>query len=169
MVNFTFNVLSSNASFFGLTSTVNGLAGVEYYNDSFGLQHYGNSSYSSVRPLPVNVSTDARGGDNNGSGNASVHGPPTLWGLTVYSHEHLVVTSVILGLFVLCCIIGNCFVIAAVILERSLHNVANYLILSLAVADLMVAVLVMPLSVVSEISQVRIISLSSFMLIQTLV
>ncbi|XP_055888586.1 5-hydroxytryptamine receptor-like [Biomphalaria glabrata] len=154
MVNFTFNVLSSNASFFGLTSTVNGLAGVEYYNDSFGLQHYGNSSYSSVRPLPVNVSTDARGGDNNGSGNASVHGPPTLWGLTVYSHEHLVVTSVILGLFVLCCIIGNCFVIAAVILERSLHNVANYLILSLAVADLMVAVLVMPLSVVSEISQV---------------
>ena len=55
---------------------------------------------------------------------------------------------------ILCCIIGNCFVIAAVVLERSLHNVANYLILSLAVADLMVAVLVMPLSVVSEISQV---------------
>lgn len=76
------------------------------------------------------------------------------WSLTVYSQEHLVVTSTILGLFVLCCIIGNCFVIAAVILERSLHNVANYLILSLAVADLMVAVLVMPLSVVSEISQV---------------
>ncbi|NP_001191511.1 G-protein-coupled 5-hydroxytryptamine receptor 2 [Aplysia californica] len=80
-------------------------------------------------------------------------GPPE-WHLTVYSQEHLIVTSIILGLFVLCCIIGNCFVIAAVILERSLHNVANYLILSLAVADLMVAVLVMPLSVVSEISQV---------------
>lgn len=76
------------------------------------------------------------------------------WYLTVYSYEHLVTTSVILGLFVLCCIIGNCFVIAAVMLERSLHNVANYLILSLAVADLLVAVLVMPLSVVSEISQV---------------
>lgn len=76
------------------------------------------------------------------------------WSLQVYSEEHLIITSAILGLFVLCCIIGNCFVIAAVILERSLHNVANYLILSLAVADLMVAVLVMPLSVVSEISQV---------------
>ncbi|CAG5134303.1 unnamed protein product [Candidula unifasciata] len=78
------------------------------------------------------------------------------WFLKVYSKEHLILTSFILGIFVLCCIIGNCFVIAAVMLERSLHNVANYLILSLAVADLMVAVLVMPLSVVSEISQVSV-------------
>ena len=79
-------------------------------------------------------------------------GPP--FRLTVYSEEHLIGTSVVLGIMILCCIIGNCFVIAAVILERSLHNVANYLILSLAVADLMVAVLVMPLSVVYEISRV---------------
>lgn len=71
----------------------------------------------------------------------------------MYSQEHLISTSVILGIMILCCIIGNCFVIAAVLLERSLHNVSNYLVLSLAVADLMVAVLVMPLSVVHEISR----------------
>lgn len=44
------------------------------------------------------------------------------------------------------------FVIAAIILERNLRNVANYLILSLAVADLLVAVLVMPLGAVYEVS-----------------
>ena len=43
------------------------------------------------------------------------------------------------------------FVIAAILLERHLQNVANYLILSLAVADLLVAVLVMPLGAVYEV------------------
>ena len=37
-------------------------------------------------------------------------------------------------------------------LERNLHNVANYLIASLAVADLLVAVLVMPLAAVNEVT-----------------
>jgi 5-hydroxytryptamine receptor 1 len=45
------------------------------------------------------------------------------------------------------------FVIAAILLERHLQNVANYLILSLAVADLLVACLVMPLGAVYEVSQ----------------
>lgn len=40
------------------------------------------------------------------------------------------------------------FVIAAIFLERNLQNVANYLIVSLAMADLMVACLVMPLGAV---------------------
>lgn len=47
---------------------------------------------------------------------------------------------------------GNFFVIAAIILERNLQSVANYLILSLAVADLLVAVLVMPLGAVYEVN-----------------
>ena len=48
---------------------------------------------------------------------------------------------------------GNVFVIAAILLERHLQNVANYLILSLAVADLLVAVLVMPLGAVYEVGR----------------
>lgn len=48
-------------------------------------------------------------------------------------------------------ITGNVFVIAAIILERNLQNVANYLVASLAVADLLVACLVMPLSAVYEV------------------
>ncbi|XP_026464426.1 5-hydroxytryptamine receptor-like [Ctenocephalides felis] len=47
----------------------------------------------------------------------------------------------------------NVFVIAAILIERNLQNVANYLILSLAVADLLVACLVMPLGAVYEVRQ----------------
>ena len=69
-----------------------------------------------------------------------------------YSMTHLLVTSIILGTMILATIIGNVFVIAAILLERNLQSVANYLILSLAVADLMVAALVMPLAAVNEVS-----------------
>ncbi|CAK1554241.1 unnamed protein product [Leptosia nina] len=62
-------------------------------------------------------------------------------------------TSVVLALIILATIIGNVFVIAAIIIERNLQNVANYLVASLAVADLMVACLVMPLGAVYEVSQ----------------
>ena len=58
-----------------------------------------------------------------------------------------VITNIILVVFPT----GNIFVIAAILLERNLQCVANYLILSLAVADLMVAVLVMPLGAVKEV------------------
>ena len=69
-----------------------------------------------------------------------------------YSMTHLLATSIILGTMILATIIGNVFVIAAILLERNLQSVANYLILSLAVADLMVAALVMPLAAVNEVS-----------------
>ncbi|XP_066146197.1 5-hydroxytryptamine receptor-like isoform X1 [Euwallacea fornicatus] len=60
--------------------------------------------------------------------------------------------SIVLGLMILVTVIGNVFVIAAIVLERNLQNVANYLIVSLAMADLMVACLVMPLGAVYVIS-----------------
>ena len=47
--------------------------------------------------------------------------------------------------------LGNVFVMMAILLDRQLQSVANYLILSLAVADLLVAVLVMPLGAVYEV------------------
>jgi len=62
-------------------------------------------------------------------------------------------TSVILGLMILTTIIGNIFVIAAIVVDRHLQIVANYLILSLAVADLLVAILVMPLGAANSISK----------------
>lgn len=72
--------------------------------------------------------------------------------LKPYSMPHLLATAITLGALILSTIIGNVFVIAAIILEKNLQHVANYLIISLAVADLMVASLVMPLAAVNEVS-----------------
>ncbi|XP_053964877.1 5-hydroxytryptamine receptor 2B-like [Anastrepha ludens] len=65
----------------------------------------------------------------------------------------MIVMSIVLGLLIFITIMGNVFVIAAIILERNLQNVANYLVVSLALADLLVACLVMPLGAVYEISE----------------
>ncbi|CAN7938886.1 unnamed protein product [Ixodes hexagonus] len=71
-------------------------------------------------------------------------------------HENLVVVvtvSILLCLVIVATVIGNIFVIAAILMERNLRTVSNYLVLSLAVADLMVACLVMPLGAVYEVTQ----------------
>ena len=49
----------------------------------------------------------------------------------------------------------------AILLDRHLQSVANYLILSLALADLLVAVLVMPLGAVNEVRQSHIVQQST--------
>ncbi|XP_065369020.1 5-hydroxytryptamine receptor 2A-like [Calliphora vicina] len=85
---------------------------------------------------------------SNGTASGNMTSPEDLGELI-----RMAATSVILGLMILITIIGNVFVIAAIILERNLQNVANYLVASLAVADLFVACLVMPLGAVYEISQ----------------
>ena len=47
--------------------------------------------------------------------------------------------------------IGNLFVIVAILIERNLRTIGNYLVLSLAFADLLVACLVMPLAGIQQI------------------
>ncbi|GFX43488.1 5-hydroxytryptamine receptor 2A [Trichonephila clavipes] len=64
----------------------------------------------------------------------------------------MVLLSVFLSLLILATIVGNVFVIAAIFLERNLQTVGNYLVLSLAVADLMVACLVMPMGALYEVN-----------------
>ncbi|KAH6938977.1 hypothetical protein HPB50_015338 [Hyalomma asiaticum] len=65
----------------------------------------------------------------------------------------VVLVSCILGLIIVATVVGNVFVIAAIFMERNLRTVGNYLVLSLGVADLMVACLVMPLAAVAEVSR----------------
>jgi len=64
----------------------------------------------------------------------------------------LFVSLVVLGTIILAAIVGNIFVVTAIAVDRNLRTVANYLIASLAVADLLVAALVMPLAAVNEVS-----------------
>jgi len=56
-----------------------------------------------------------------------------------------------LGLIVIATMFGNILLCLAVMTEHRLQNMTNYFLASLAVADLLVAVVVMPLGVVVEI------------------
>ncbi|KAL4683913.1 hypothetical protein H8959_021607, partial [Pygathrix nigripes] len=61
-------------------------------------------------------------------------------GISDVTFSYQVITSLLLGTLIFCAVLGNACVVAAIALERSLQNVANYLIGSLAVTDLMVSV-----------------------------
>ncbi|KAG9510683.1 hypothetical protein GZH46_00766, partial [Fragariocoptes setiger] len=64
-----------------------------------------------------------------------------------------VLVAIVLALVTLFTIIGNVFVIAAIVWDKNLRTSANQLVVSLAVADLMVACLVMPLGAYNELYQ----------------
>lgn len=58
----------------------------------------------------------------------------------------------LLVLFPITCIFGNSLVVLAVLTERSLQTTTNYLLVSLAMADMLIAVFVMPFSVYLTVS-----------------
>ena len=64
--------------------------------------------------------------------------------------------SIVYMLIIISCLVGNSLVIIAVIIVRKLHtkdNASNFLIVSLAVSDLLVGVLVMPYAFYVEMSE----------------
>jgi hypothetical protein len=72
----------------------------------------------------------------------SIHTYLTSSSAVLVSLQHCILTALILGAIILATITGNILVIVAVIREKTLHSVAYYLFVSLAVADLMVASMV---------------------------
>ncbi|KAM5264388.1 5-hydroxytryptamine receptor 1A [Ctenodactylus gundi] len=72
-------------------------------------------------------------------------------GISDVTFSYQVVTSLLLGTLIFCAVLGNACVVAAIALERSLQNVANYLIGSLAITDLMVSVLVLPMAALYQV------------------
>ncbi|KAI9518070.1 5-hydroxytryptamine receptor 1A-alpha [Dissostichus eleginoides] len=99
------------------------------------------SNATSSYPHREDVVADWDGGEN-GTGSGS----PAEMKLS-----YQIITSLLLGALILCSIFGNACVVAAIALERSLQNVANYLIGSLAVTDLMVSVLVLPMAALYQV------------------
>ncbi|KAI8494689.1 adenylate cyclase-inhibiting serotonin receptor signaling pathway [Branchiostoma belcheri] len=79
----------------------------------------------------------------SGDGSAR-ESPSTTW---------LVLTGLVLSLLILVAILGNAMVLLAFIKDRRLCTPANYLIVSMAVADLLVSVSVMPLNATYELMQ----------------
>ncbi|XP_058838700.1 5-hydroxytryptamine receptor-like isoform X2 [Topomyia yanbarensis] len=120
----------------------------------FLLNYSGSSSSSGSSSTLINATNSSRysnGTDQDllllGSGGGTDEDAET----TIYLIR-VIATAIVLGIVILATVIGNVFVIAAILLERNLQSVANHLILSLAVADLLVACLVMPLGAVYEVS-----------------
>uniref|UniRef100_A0A3B1IZ00 G-protein coupled receptors family 1 profile domain-containing protein n=1 Tax=Astyanax mexicanus TaxID=7994 RepID=A0A3B1IZ00_ASTMX len=63
--------------------------------------------------------------------------------------------AVLLVLLIGCVVFGNVLVCVAVLRERTLQTTTNYLIVSLAVSDLLLATLVMPWAVYLEVPHLR--------------
>lgn len=61
-----------------------------------------------------------------------------------------IIVFTILTFIVVLVIVGNCLVIAAVFYSHKLRSVTNYFIVSLAVADLLVGLAVLPFSATRE-------------------
>ncbi|KAF7704711.1 hypothetical protein HF521_021783, partial [Silurus meridionalis] len=61
--------------------------------------------------------------------------------------------SIILVIITLATMLSNAFVIATIFLTRKLHTPANFLIGSLALTDLLVSILVMPISILYTVSK----------------
>ncbi|XP_051578664.1 5-hydroxytryptamine receptor 1D-like [Myxocyprinus asiaticus] len=61
--------------------------------------------------------------------------------------------SAVLAIVTLATALSNAFVIATIFLTRKLHTPANFLIGSLAVTDMLVSILVMPISIVYTVSK----------------
>lgn len=59
--------------------------------------------------------------------------------------------TLLLSTVILATVVGNVLVLAAIVRERNLQTLSNHLVFSLAIADLLVAVLVMPIGAQYEV------------------
>ena len=116
-----------------------------------------------VFPVPVlagrNASFNALLGYNtsyNGTGNdtwwTSTVGPPSGQNNGPYMELwKAIIITIILGFIIIGTIVGNVLVCTAVAIVRKLRTPSNLLIVSLAVSDLLVALLVMPFAAMYEV------------------
>ena len=63
---------------------------------------------------------------------------------------NIIIYSVAYGIIFLFAFIGNVFVIAVVCRNRNMHTVTNYFIVNLAVADILVAVFCLPITLLDN-------------------
>ncbi|XP_016997264.2 alpha-2 adrenergic receptor isoform X2 [Drosophila takahashii] len=67
-----------------------------------------------------------------------------------YTLTHIVIASVIVTILMIIIVVGNMLVIIAIATEKSLKNIQNWFIASLAVADFFLGLIIMPFSLANE-------------------
>jgi len=67
-----------------------------------------------------------------------------------YTLTHIVIASIIVTILMIIIVVGNMLVIIAIATEKSLKNIQNWFIASLAVADFFLGLIIMPFSLANE-------------------
>uniref|UniRef100_T1GBS6 G-protein coupled receptors family 1 profile domain-containing protein n=1 Tax=Megaselia scalaris TaxID=36166 RepID=T1GBS6_MEGSC len=67
-----------------------------------------------------------------------------------YTLTHIVIASIIVTILMIVIVVGNMLVIIAIATEKSLKNIQNWFIASLAVADFFLGLIIMPFSLANE-------------------
>ncbi|CAG7817981.1 unnamed protein product [Allacma fusca] len=100
----------------------------------------------------MNYAMNHSGFDYYDSDNSSDNGTDTiiLEAPVGYSTLHIIIASIILTFMMIVVVIGNMLVIIAIATEKTLKNIQNWFIASLAVADFFVGLMIMPFSLANE-------------------
>lgn len=67
-----------------------------------------------------------------------------------YTMPHIIIASILVTFVMIIVIVGNLLVIIAILTEKSLKNLQNWFIASLAVADFFLGLVIMPFSLANE-------------------
>lgn len=67
-----------------------------------------------------------------------------------YTITHIVLASIVVTILMIIIVVGNMLVIIAIATEKSLKNIQNWFIASLAVADFFLGLVIMPFSLANE-------------------
>ena len=109
------------------------------YQDVFNNYSYGDMSYG-------DLDNDTDGTYNTTE--TTSHGMVPLVRQPVHM---IVIFSIAYGLIFIFAVIGNLLVIAVIFKDPTMRNVTNYFILNLAVADILVAIFVLPITLLANI------------------
>ncbi|XP_041985563.1 alpha-2C adrenergic receptor-like [Aricia agestis] len=72
------------------------------------------------------------------------------WYPSGYSPAHIIIASVVVTVLMIMVVVGNMLVIIAIVTEKSLKNIQNWFIASLAVSDFFLGLVIMPFSLANE-------------------
>ncbi|XP_048486466.1 alpha-2A adrenergic receptor isoform X2 [Plutella xylostella] len=72
------------------------------------------------------------------------------WYPSEYSAAHIIIASVVVTVLMIMVVVGNMLVIIAIVTEKTLKNIQNWFIASLAVSDFFLGLVIMPFSLANE-------------------
>lgn len=148
VINFPYDNSSSNESSSSLLFLLNETVQNTSYSDASVNGSNTSSSFLHLTPhtsFPLSQVAQSYLGQNGSTGILNQNENPELM-----DGSNLNWFILLLGILVLVGVLGNLLVCLAICYERRLQNATNFFLLSLAIADLLVSIIVMPISILYE-------------------